>query len=145
MKLPAYILAGLLLATTASAQSVTVKCMGWMASQSICMQKQTDWAIYSIYDLPERLRRDRMIDWDDLQPPAEYDKPFDGELREIIKNPDEIEFLCMKSRLGCSRRQVGEALCLIYLAPDEVIRAYGWTTELVRRHEIAHCNGWGHK
>jgi hypothetical protein len=27
------------------------------------------------------------------------------------------------------------------LAPEEIIKAAGWASEIVRRHEIGHCNG----
>jgi hypothetical protein len=30
----------------------------------------------------------------------------------------------------------------IVLATDEIIKAAGWTSEIVRRHEFGHCNGW---
>jgi len=32
--------------------------------------------------------------------------------------------------------------CYIYIAPDYYLKRWNITTEAVRRHEIAHCNGW---
>jgi hypothetical protein len=32
--------------------------------------------------------------------------------------------------------------CHVIMLPDDVIRATGWTTGLLLRHELAHCNGW---
>ena len=32
--------------------------------------------------------------------------------------------------------------CRIILIDDAVMKARGWTTELLLRHEIGHCNGW---
>jgi hypothetical protein len=83
-------------------------------------------------------------------PPPEYDKPFVGKLTEFIaKDEEEFESFCRGvSRFGCARHwpasESGPALCDIYLAPDELIRRHWLTTEIVRRHEIAHCNGWHH-
>jgi hypothetical protein len=83
-------------------------------------------------------------------PPAEYDKPFVGKLEEFIaKDQEELASFCWGlSALGCARHwpasESGPPLCDIYLAPDELIRRRGLTTEIVRRHEIAHCNGWNH-
>jgi hypothetical protein len=85
-------------------------------------------------------------------PPAEFDKPFDGRLEEFVVNDlDELEKICRQaSVLGCVRHwpvsETGPALCDLYRASDELIRrhGHGLTTELVRRHEIAHCNGWHH-
>jgi hypothetical protein len=84
-------------------------------------------------------------------PPAEYDKPFVGKLEEFIaKDQEELASFCSGrlSVLGCARHwpasENGPPLCNIYLAPDELIRTRGFTTEIVRRHETAHCNGWQH-
>jgi hypothetical protein len=79
-------------------------------------------------------------------PPAEYDKPFIGKLEEVVaKDQDELIFFCGKhSKLGCAWPSPFEPSCIIYLASDELIRKSGYTPEFVRRHEIAHCNGWNH-
>jgi hypothetical protein len=85
-------------------------------------------------------------------PPAEYDKPFAGKLEEFIINDlEELKSFCGHRWVGCAIRHwapsetVGLALhCSIYLLADEPIRKYGWTIEMIRRHEIAHCNGWVH-
>jgi hypothetical protein len=83
-------------------------------------------------------------------PPPEYDKPFVGKLTEFIaKDEEEFEGFCRGvSRFGCARHwpasESGPPLCDIYLAPDELIRRHWLTTEIIRRHEIAHCNGWHH-
>jgi hypothetical protein len=85
-----------------------------------------------------------------VTPPAEYDKPFVGKLEEFIaKDQEELASFCWGlSVLGCAKHwpasESGPPLCDIYLAPDELIRKRGLTTEIVRRHEMAHCNGWSH-
>lgn len=89
----------------------------------------------------------------DVIPPAEYDKPFVGRLEEFVtKDREELAGFCRglepTTVLGCARHwpasESGPPLCDIYLAPDELIRRSGLTTEIVRHHEIAHCNGWRH-
>jgi len=85
----------------------------------------------------------------EVLPPPEYDKPFAGKLEEFIaKDQEELTSFCRglsASVVGCARHwpasESGPPLCDIYLAPDELIRRRGLTTEIVRRHEIAHCNG----
>jgi hypothetical protein len=42
--------------------------------------------------------------------------------------------------LGCA--YVAENECWIILAPDDVIKAQGYTTAMVKRHEEGHCNSW---
>jgi hypothetical protein len=32
--------------------------------------------------------------------------------------------------------------CLVVIATDEILKLYGFTYEIVRRHELGHCNGW---
>jgi hypothetical protein len=86
-----------------------------------------------------------------IAPPAEYDKPFVGKLEEfIINDRKELKDLCW-GRLGCAIRRLTTSEisglvydCRIYLPAEELIREYGWTFEIIRRHEIAHCNGWVH-
>jgi hypothetical protein len=93
----------------------------------------------------ERYRPNETI----IVPPAEFDKPFVGQLEEFIINDlEELTNFC-EGLLGCAKRlqtvSGGPALfCSIYLPADELIRRYGLTIEIVRRHEIAHCNGWDH-
>jgi hypothetical protein len=79
-------------------------------------------------------------------PPVEYDHPFAGEVK-IWRSSDQdyIKSKCPPSlfpyHLGCGgRRSNGE--CHILMADDATIRKHNWTTEIVLRHEISHCNGW---
>ena len=32
--------------------------------------------------------------------------------------------------------------CVIIMVEDEVMRRRGWTSGLLLRHEMGHCNGW---
>jgi hypothetical protein len=83
-------------------------------------------------------------------PPLEYDKPFVGRLQEfIVKDRDELAGICPEiGAIGCAggkpATESDPPICVIWLAPDEIIRKFGLTTEIVRRHEIGHCNGWRH-
>lgn len=85
-----------------------------------------------------------------LIPPAEYDKPFVGRLEEfVVKDQQELANFCWDLLVfGCARHwpasENSPPLCDIYLVPDELLRKHGLTADIVRRHEIAHCNGWEH-
>jgi len=82
-------------------------------------------------------------------PPVEYDKPFGGKLEEVVvKSREEMDASCKRIGLslpnvplGCGKLLAADH-CVIYLARDEVNRSVGLTTDLVRRHEVGHCNGW---
>jgi hypothetical protein len=45
------------------------------------------------------------------------------------------------TRLGCSYRW--PTRCAVFLADDRIVRAAGHNPDIVLRHEIGHCNGWG--
>jgi hypothetical protein len=79
-------------------------------------------------------------------PPPEYDKPFAGKLTEIRVGPAIMRSICPKTiypvTLGCAYSTSDKSECVIVLVSDELIRAAGWTSEIVRRHEIGHCNGF---
>ena len=77
-------------------------------------------------------------------PAVEFDRPHLGTLMmTIAKDAADLLTACgedSKAALGCSMRF--PKWCLIILAPDDVIKSYGWTSQAVIRHEMAHCNGW---
>jgi hypothetical protein len=80
-------------------------------------------------------------------PPAQYDHPFAGKVFEITANTmAEMAVLCAPhpraGRLfGCGPHGSPEE-CHIIIAPVDYLNIYGVTAEQVRRHEMAHCNGW---
>jgi hypothetical protein len=75
-------------------------------------------------------------------PPVEFDHPYEGNLIEVRADKDEIASSCPEiSRLGCAWR-INSQWCRIVIANDDIIEAAGLTFEIVRRHEIGHCNGW---
>ena len=89
-----------------------------------------------------------------LMPPAEYDKPYIGELtiKRVATEQDLRNGACPGAQwtkglpsMGCAGRSVDGKQCTIVVVSDQVLKALGGTYAAVVRHEIAHCNGWvGH-
>jgi hypothetical protein len=82
-----------------------------------------------------------------LVPPPEYDHPYYGVLIVIpARDQNHVREMCPKTKfppmgaLGCTILQKGT--CWVVMAPDADIKAAGFSPELVKRHENAHCNGW---
>jgi hypothetical protein len=82
-----------------------------------------------------------------IEPPAEYDHPYKGELLLWpVKSQADVRAFCPESKfaagfaLACARVRTGR--CTVAIAPDDELRKFGFTHEIVWRHEIAHCNGW---
>jgi hypothetical protein len=70
-------------------------------------------------------------------PPLEYDHPYDGELVTVTaESTDEVRVLCptvpFKSGwpLACSRR-ASTNRCVVVLAREDIIVAYGWTLDII--------------
>ena len=81
-----------------------------------------------------------------IEPPAEYDHPYKGELFEwTVKDQAELRAMCPNTKfnlgfaLACTMPQGGR--CWMFLVPDDEIKKF-FPLDLVKRHEIAHCNGW---
>jgi hypothetical protein len=82
-----------------------------------------------------------------LTPPKEYDRPYKGIPTLVVARSQQlVRELCPAAKfssqigaLGCPHI-IGNK-CWVVLAPDADIKA-GFPPELVKRHEIAHCNGW---
>jgi hypothetical protein len=82
-----------------------------------------------------------------LIPPKQYDHPYKGNLVvHVVGSQQEVRRLCPGSAfswigaLGCAH--LGKYWCVVVMAPDDVITKAGFPPELIKRHEIAHCNGW---
>jgi len=72
-----------------------------------------------------------------LEPPAQYDHPFHGQVIEQRLSQLEILFLCHGPTVACS--WVSKGVCHVVIANSEQDdRAIA----LMRQHEIGHCNGW---
>jgi hypothetical protein len=62
----------------------------------------------------------------ELEPPAQYDHPYDGLVGERVIPVAETRVIW-----------VSDNTCFIILPDDELA-----PVDTYRRHEIAHCNGW---
>lgn len=76
----------------------------------------------------------------ELEPPAQYNHPYDGPIDERVMSVSEVRKLC--TSLGASARGVAcswisDGVCHIILPNDEPA-----PVDTYRQHEIAHCNGW---
>ena len=78
-------------------------------------------------------------------PPEQYDHPYTGLIIvQRLKTEGMMREVCPDTAdqvwLGCAYRL--KHACLIMLADEAVIRAYGLTGDMLFRHEMGHCNGW---
>jgi hypothetical protein len=84
-----------------------------------------------------------------LVPPLEYDHPYKGRLRIIVaENQQEVRRMCPGTKfhpligaLACTHR-LSDTVCEVVMLSDDEINRVGFPPDMVRRHEIAHCNGW---
>jgi hypothetical protein len=84
-----------------------------------------------------------------IVPPPKYDHPYAGNLAIWpVKTQQQVRDACPNAKfnlghaLACTWRFPGGETCRIVMVPDDQIKAAGLPVELVKRHEIAHCNGW---
>lgn len=94
--------------------------------------------------LPECYRNDNRPG---VKPPSYWDHAFDGEVieyKEVTK--DQMAGICSNYKekapymLGCSFRRADK--CYVFVAEEKWLKANHTSMGMVRRHEIAHCNGW---
>jgi hypothetical protein len=85
-----------------------------------------------------------------LVPPPEYDHPYKGRWLRIIEAPsqEEVRRMCPETKfhpligaLACTHR-IDANICTIVIVSDSELNRVGFSPDVVRRHEIAHCNGW---
>jgi hypothetical protein len=76
-------------------------------------------------------------------PPAEFDHQFRGTLTvKRLPDGEALAAACRtKERFACTFPK--GASCVIYMRSDADIRDARWSPQIVLRHEIGHCNGWG--
>jgi len=75
----------------------------------------------------------------ELEPPAQYDHPYDGPVDERVMWLAEVHALCASvgaSGVACAWVG-GDGTCHIVLPNN-----YQAPISTYRRHETAHCNGW---
>jgi hypothetical protein len=85
----------------------------------------------------------------ELLPPAEFDHEYTGKLTIVRTTQDGVRAVCPQLRsdrpaIGCSQRMLNGETCTVTIADDVILQGYGWTYDLVLRHELGHCNGWRH-
>jgi hypothetical protein len=76
----------------------------------------------------------------DLEPSAQYNHPYNGQVIERVMPEAEVRSVCLSMGLdlltvACSSQ--GNGTCYILLPNDGQA-----SVSTYRRHEIAHCNGW---
>ncbi len=75
-----------------------------------------------------------------LEPPAQYNHPYNGQVVEQVMPVAEVRTFCMSrgaDALGVACSWQSDNTCYIVLPNDEKAPVATY-----RRHEIAHCNGW---
>jgi hypothetical protein len=80
-----------------------------------------------------------------LLPPVQYDKPYPGVVLEArVANVPALRAACNNSTatVACSYPNFKLNVCLVIIISDEALQREYWTLELIRRHEVGHCNGW---
>jgi hypothetical protein len=85
---------------------------------------------------------------DNALPPKEFDHPYQWHVDlVIIPTQQELASTCKyppgENVLGCSQRLYGS--CAIYRLPDDLLKKLmpTYPPEILMRHELGHCNGWG--
>ncbi|MBG6143586.1 hypothetical protein IWQ51_001709 [Labrenzia sp. EL_142] len=90
-----------------------------------------------------------------LIPPPHYDRPFPGKLIEIPIHPRQVPNECARripdrrqanrfrrgGYSGCAILSEDGRTCTIVIPNRHTFR---YSPQMVRRHEIGHCNGWKH-
>jgi hypothetical protein len=85
----------------------------------------------------------------DFYPPPQYDHEYAGKLYISAENPlSTLETACSMKTIGCAHvpytHGLGANECMILLPKRETMDKMGIDYEALKRHEIAHCNGWRH-
>src|SRR5262249_17495298 len=86
-------------------------------------------------------------------PPPRYDHPYEGKLYMLVVTQQGVRTMCPDTTfnlgfaLGCTKKRPPSfeaplGTCYVYLATDAEVNKAGHPPSIVRRHEIAHCNGW---
>jgi hypothetical protein len=118
----------------------------------------TQWLLLSAQAIPEPYRKPRPLTPDYVKylraynhlPPVEFDYTFEGELKIVRGTQSDLRAACPNAfkpgniAIGCARRMLGGASCIIYMLNDNGLQSIGFDYEIVFRHEQGHCNGWHH-
>jgi hypothetical protein len=85
-------------------------------------------------------------------PPAEFDKPYTGNLWIVyFESPEDVFAACHgESKSACISRPKNAPTdqplltCTIMMLSDFTYRKQGRNPAVILRHELGHCNGWMH-
>ena len=83
-------------------------------------------------------------------PPPEYDHAYPGTVVVYYASDQaDMRYKCNRTDLweaiplfGCSWAANDKHPCLIVVGDEPTLIKWGWTRNIVLRHEIGHCNGW---
>jgi hypothetical protein len=76
-------------------------------------------------------------------PPAQYDKPYDGELEiRRFSTEEELRQACHDSSIIVCTARTSDGHCHMFIMTDDLLKVKGFNYALALRHELAHCNGW---
>jgi len=86
-------------------------------------------------------------------PPAEFDKPYPGELtiqrvateRDVQDVCPSINFKAHSKRgpaTACSSVNKDRSRCYIVIVSDRILKALRTSYAFALKHELGHCNGW---
>lgn len=80
-----------------------------------------------------------------LEPPQEFNHIYAGQIIEQRLSWNELEAYCGKGNLACMKNTfLKQNICIITLPKIGIGGVSEKTFNLLKRHEIGHCNGWRH-
>jgi hypothetical protein len=78
-----------------------------------------------------------------ILPPPEYDYPFKGPVTYTrMKDIAAVNKICNNPNAGLACAMLINGVCNIFLVSDDMLQSRRLDPEDVKRHEMAHCNGW---
>lgn len=78
-------------------------------------------------------------------PPPHYDHPYSGPVIERVVTAEETERMCGHDKQACIlfKPNFNGDSCFIILPVVGIGGTSQRAQDILRRHEIGHCNGWG--
>ncbi len=95
------------------------------------------------HDFSDPLRLCEVMYPQKIIPPKEYDRPYAGKLEIVTTDLEKMKTLCPNTRGPMACTWLYSDRCVIYITSDDIVRKRRLTPEMVLRHEMGHCNGWG--
>lgn len=80
-----------------------------------------------------------------IEPPPQYVHPTSGPVIERRLTAEEVENICGRGSQACSLKPLSaDGTCFLWMPIVGRGGVGSRTFAALRRHEIAHCNGWKH-